>query len=265
MMREIQQQIGAPRLEVMEADHEAVIHALVAAGVGIGLLRQELAEMGEARGELKRLRTCAATARLSFIHAVERQSDPAMVAVVSALRATWGLPDARPTRAPRTRPAPGPLPARSRARPPSRRAAEPLGQRARHHDMGDAGFHEFLAFHLEPVRFVETGGVRLRVQHQHAVPVAVPWPISASRICPPTPRPRALAHGHAADVAVGQQASGAHRRAVRIVGHRMHRHRVVVVELDLDRHALLDHEDLVAHAGRILAQAVPGSQSDAYA
>ena len=74
MMREIQQQIGAPRLEVMEADHEAVIHALVAAGVGIGLLRQELAEMGEARGELKR-RTCAATARLSFIHAVERQSD----------------------------------------------------------------------------------------------------------------------------------------------------------------------------------------------
>ena len=40
--------------------------------------------------------------------------------------------------------------------------------------MGDAGFHEFLAFHLEPVRFVETGGVRLRVQHQHAVPVAVP-------------------------------------------------------------------------------------------
>ena len=50
--------------------------------------------MGEARGELKRLRTCAATARLSFIHAVERQSDPAMVAVVSALRATWGLPDA---------------------------------------------------------------------------------------------------------------------------------------------------------------------------
>ena len=65
MMREIQQQIGAPRLEVMEADHEAVIHALVAAGVGIGLLRQELAEMGEARGELKRLRTCAATARLS--------------------------------------------------------------------------------------------------------------------------------------------------------------------------------------------------------
>ena len=41
----------------------------------------------------KRLRTCAATARLS-IHAVERQSDPAMVAVVSALRATWGLPDA---------------------------------------------------------------------------------------------------------------------------------------------------------------------------
>ena len=93
MMREIQQQIGAPRLEVMEADHEAVIHALVAAGVGIGLLRQELAEMGEARGELKRLRTCAATARLSFIHAVERQSDPAMVAVVSALRA-WGLPDA---------------------------------------------------------------------------------------------------------------------------------------------------------------------------
>lgn len=62
MMREIQQQIGAPRLEVMEADHEAVIHALVAAGVGIGLLRQELAEMGEARGELKRLRT------LSLIH-----------------------------------------------------------------------------------------------------------------------------------------------------------------------------------------------------
>ena len=122
MMREIQQQIGAPRLEVMEADHEAVIHALVAAGVGIGLLRQELAEMGEARGELKRLRTCAATARLSFIHAVERQSDPAMVAVVSALRATWGLGRlTRPTRARAHRPAPArPL----RGRPPSRQARQ---------------------------------------------------------------------------------------------------------------------------------------------
>ena len=135
MMREIQQQIGAPRLEVMEADHEAVIHALVAAGVGIGLLRQELAEMGEARGELKRLRTCAATARLSFIHAVERQSDPAMVAVVSALRATWGLPtpdlaDPRPAHPARTGPAPGPAPAP--AEPPSRRAFRPACASSRH-------------------------------------------------------------------------------------------------------------------------------------
>ena len=135
MMREIQQQIGAPRLEVMEADHEAVIHALVAAGVGIGLLRQELAEMGEARGELKRLRTCAATARLSFIHAVERQSDPAMVAVVSALRPPGACPTPDPADPrPRTRPAPGPLPPAPgpAAEPPSRRAFRPACASSRH-------------------------------------------------------------------------------------------------------------------------------------
>ena len=57
--------------------------------------------------------------------------------------------------------------------------------------MGDAGFHEFLAFHLEPVRFVETGGVRLRVQHQHAVPVAVPLADQRVQDLPATPRPRA--------------------------------------------------------------------------
>ncbi len=48
-----------------------------------------------------------------------------------------------------------------------------LGQHPRHDDVRDAGFHELLAFHLEPVGLVEALGVGLRVQHQHAVAIAM--------------------------------------------------------------------------------------------
>ena len=95
---------------------------------------------------------------------------------------------------------------------------------------------------------VEALGVGLRVQHQHAVAIAVALADQGvEQLAAHAQAARALVHGHAADVAVGQQAAGAQRRAVGGVGHGMHRDRVVVVHLDLGRHLLLDHEHVVAH------------------
>ncbi|KAG1062706.1 hypothetical protein G6F40_017937 [Rhizopus arrhizus] len=71
-------------------------------------------------------------------------------------------------------------------------------------------------------------------------------------------------HGHAADMAVGQQSARAHRWAVRPIGHGMHRHRIVVIQLDLRGHSLFDDEHLVANRVGIFAQPVPRTQRDTH-
>ena len=70
----------------VEADHEAVIKSLVVAGLGVSLMREDLAIAASAAGEVvlwgdQRLETT-----LSFIHLAEREDEP----VVHALRETLG-------------------------------------------------------------------------------------------------------------------------------------------------------------------------------
>ncbi|AYH43939.1 LysR family transcriptional regulator [Azoarcus sp. DN11] len=91
MMQEILQTLGMRPVETVEADHEAVIHALVAAEVGVGLLRSDLAQASEEAGTIRRLPAYSAAARLSFIYPTERRNDPAMGALLNTLTKVWRL------------------------------------------------------------------------------------------------------------------------------------------------------------------------------
>ncbi|OUL99990.1 LysR family transcriptional regulator [Variovorax sp. JS1663] len=78
-------------VELVEADHELLIKSLVAAGVGIGLIREDLASTGVMKGELVFVSELREHSRLSFVYPISRDGDPAILAAVEALRAVWQL------------------------------------------------------------------------------------------------------------------------------------------------------------------------------
>lgn len=76
----------------VEADNEAVISSLVIAGLGVTLMREDLAIEAAAAGEVvlwgdRRLETT-----LSFIYRAEREDDPIVHALLDVLRRVWHLP-----------------------------------------------------------------------------------------------------------------------------------------------------------------------------
>lgn len=84
------QGIEPPQSRV-EADQESVIETLVVSGVGVSLLREELAQERAAGGEIciwdkARLRTT-----LWFVCAAGREEDPMLKALIELLRETWQL------------------------------------------------------------------------------------------------------------------------------------------------------------------------------
>ena len=81
-----------PPQRAVEADQESVIETLVVSGVGVSLLREELAKELAAAGEIciwdkARLRTT-----LWFVCAAGREEDPLLAALFSLLREIWQLP-----------------------------------------------------------------------------------------------------------------------------------------------------------------------------
>jgi len=70
-----------------------------------------------------------------------------------------------------------------------------------------------------------------------------------------------LQHGHAADVSVGQQAAGCDGLSLR-KDDCMNRNRILVVQLDLARHALLFDEDRKADRRGERVRFVPGHELD---
>ncbi|OUL99466.1 hypothetical protein A8M77_26140 [Variovorax sp. JS1663] len=79
-------------VELVEADHEPLIKSLVAAGVGIGLIRGDLASIGVQKGELAFVSDLREKSRLSFVYSTSREGDAAILAAVEALRAIWQCP-----------------------------------------------------------------------------------------------------------------------------------------------------------------------------
>lgn len=79
----------APR-QVIESD-EVSPQSLVRAGVGLSLLREDVALPASERGEIVIWPHVRVGALLSFIYPRSAEHDPATVATLSALRTVWGL------------------------------------------------------------------------------------------------------------------------------------------------------------------------------
>jgi len=78
-------------IKVVEADEEYVIASLVVSGVGLSLIREELALEKEAAGEVCLWRDVRLETDLWFIYRAARSRDPVIRAIVDVLTDVWGL------------------------------------------------------------------------------------------------------------------------------------------------------------------------------
>ncbi len=83
---------GLQPSQVIQADHERSMRSLVAAGVGLCLIREELAREAEAAGEVVIWPGHVARTTLWLIHLPARTDDPSIAAVLTAARKVWMAP-----------------------------------------------------------------------------------------------------------------------------------------------------------------------------
>ena len=76
---------------VLESDQAASPHSLVRSGVGLALLREDIAVPASERDEVVVWPHTRVAALLSFIYPKTAEHDPAVVAALSQLRTIWGL------------------------------------------------------------------------------------------------------------------------------------------------------------------------------
>jgi len=77
----------------IEADNEAVISSLVVAGVGVALMREDLALEAAAAHEVCLWTEARAETSLQFIYLQERREDPVVHALADVVREAWSLPE----------------------------------------------------------------------------------------------------------------------------------------------------------------------------
>ena len=104
MVQELFEQNEVAPQRIIEADNEQVIANLVAAGVGLSVMREDLAEARRRAGEIVRLKKIHPRLTLWFIYRADRTGDPALAALLEVLRETWS--GARSAEEPRHAPAP---------------------------------------------------------------------------------------------------------------------------------------------------------------
>jgi DNA-binding transcriptional LysR family regulator len=93
---------GVEPTKVVEADQESVISSLVVSGVGLSLMREDVALAKEAAGEVCLWGKGRATTTLWFIYPQERADDPVIRALLDVIREVWALRQRRvpaPTKA----------------------------------------------------------------------------------------------------------------------------------------------------------------------
>ncbi len=96
---------GSAPATVIEADHEAVIRSLVASGLGMALIREDLAAEAAAAGEICIWSEARLATMLQFIHRRERRDDPELRALLELIADAW--PDPPPHPGPRANPVDG--------------------------------------------------------------------------------------------------------------------------------------------------------------
>lgn len=75
--------------KVAKADQEQTIKTLITAGVGLGLMREDLAFAAQSAGEVCVWSKARPTSTLSFIHLREREGDPLVAALCNVVRKIW--------------------------------------------------------------------------------------------------------------------------------------------------------------------------------
>jgi DNA-binding transcriptional LysR family regulator len=89
---------GVGPAKVVEADDEVVVGSLVVSGVGLGLMREDLAIEKAQAGQICLWRDVRLTTTLKFIYLREREQDPVIRALLDVLTDVW---EKRPAKAQR--------------------------------------------------------------------------------------------------------------------------------------------------------------------
>lgn len=89
---------GVEPVRHVEADHEAVISSLVTAGVGVALMREDIAQTLAASGDVFIWGEQRLTTWLQFIHRRDRERDPPIHALRDVVREVWKPSAAAPRR-----------------------------------------------------------------------------------------------------------------------------------------------------------------------
>lgn len=74
---------------IVEADNESVLRSLIVAGVGAGLLREDLAQTAARAGEVVVWHDARLATTLQFIYPRDRADDPAVAALAGLVADTW--------------------------------------------------------------------------------------------------------------------------------------------------------------------------------
>jgi DNA-binding transcriptional LysR family regulator len=87
------QEHGVTPGRVVEADQEAVIASLVVSGVGMALMREEVAFEKAAAGEICIWNDEQIDSMLWFVTQRQRENDPIIHALIDLQRELWALPE----------------------------------------------------------------------------------------------------------------------------------------------------------------------------
>jgi DNA-binding transcriptional LysR family regulator len=90
---------GVAPMRRVEADHEAVISSLVAAGLGVALMREDIARGEAERGTLRIWGDTRIDTRLSFVYRRDRERDPPIHALRDVVGDVWNAGKPRSARA----------------------------------------------------------------------------------------------------------------------------------------------------------------------
>lgn len=91
LVRALFEKHGIEPTRVVEADQESVIANLVVSGVGLSLIREDLALEKETAGQICLWRDVRLETTLWFIYPLARRDDPAIRALLEVLHDTWNL------------------------------------------------------------------------------------------------------------------------------------------------------------------------------
>lgn len=82
---------GVEPTSVVQADHETVMENLIVSGIGLSMLREDHARAREATGEVVVLQGVRLTTMLQFVYLAGREQEPAIAALLFAVREVWNL------------------------------------------------------------------------------------------------------------------------------------------------------------------------------